>query len=1096
MSTAPVATAPPEWVEHVAADLDRLFGPGATDRGRAYAAQGRVRQLVVDGSGRTMLATVQGSGRSVYQTLISGERRGDVVLCETRCSCPVGSRCKHAVAVLLEAKRRRGMTARTPDPAPWEALLAPLAAGPPAAAPGQITPGLLLLWPSGGPLPAPGEPVELRPVRRGASGKWVKSDMSWQSVRYKRGLPEAVAAAYQAMATGTASHRYGGYVYADMKVTLGDLGAQAVTLLGTAAAAGIALIAPDQRRLVRTVEAAAAPRFDARRAEDQSISVTATWRLDEEVWAPAEVRLIGTPPTSLVAARDGELVIAALAAPDAAVLPLATAGGLTVPAADTARFLTAYYPLLHRRAEVTSSDASVPPPTVVAPRLWLEVGVEAGHRLELRWGFAYGVGSDALRFDLTEPPGGPARPVDIRAALRQRETEARLVAEAVALIQPHVPGIIWPNGPHGHPQPYGSSGLVGMDSALFAARVVPALRAHPDIDVLVIGDLPDYREVTAPPQVLVAVRDAGDAGDGRTDWFDLDIRVELDGVEVPFRPLLSALALGEDHLLLESGVWFALDRPELAHLRRLVEEARALSDREGPLRISRWQAGLWDELTDLAASAEQAQAWTAAVGGLLDPAALAPAPVPDGLVASLRPYQLDGYRWLRYLWEQRLGGILADDMGLGKTVQALAAILATRAPGDDPVLVVAPTSVIGTWVAEAAKFAPGLRVVTVTETAGRRGADLDAVRAGADVVVTSYALVRIEAEDYRAAPWSAVLLDEAQFVKNPRARTHQVVRSLPAPVKVAMTGTPLENSLMDLWALLSITAPGLFPRAEAFTELYRRPIEAGTDPQALARLQRRLRPLMLRRTKEVVAPELPPKQEQVVRVDLAPAHRRLYDRHLQRERQRVLGLLSDFEKNRIAIFRALTLLRQLALAPSLVEPEGPGAKVPATKIEAFAEQIAEVAAEGHRALVFSQFTGFLALVRERLEADGIDYAYLDGRTRDRPARIAAWREGAAPVFLISLKAGGFGLTLTEADYVFVLDPWWNPAAEAQAVDRTHRIGQTNTVMVYRLIAADTIEEKVLALQERKRELFTRVVDDGGAVDAMLTADDIRGLLEA
>ncbi|MCA0438823.1 MAG: DEAD/DEAH box helicase, partial [Actinobacteria bacterium] len=354
---------------------------------------------------------------------------------------------------------------------------------------------------------------------------------------------------------------------------------------------------------------------------------------------------------------------------------------------------------------------------------------------------------------------------------------------------------------------------------------------------------------------------------------------------------------------------------------------------------------------------------------------------------------------------------------------------------------------------------------------------------------------RIEADDYQAQPWAAVLLDEAQFVKNPRGRTHQVIRTLPAPVKIAMTGTPLENSLMDLWALLAITAPGLFPRAEVFAELYRRPIESGSDPAALQRLHRRLRPLMLRRTKELVAPELPPKQEQVVRVTLNHAHRAAYDRRLHRERQRVLGLLDDFEKNRIAIFSSLTVLRQLALSPALVDEEGKAASAaPSAKIEAFAEQVAQVAAEGHRALVFSQFTGFLRLVRDRLDAEGIDYAYLDGRTRDRAARIAAWREGAAPVFLISLKAGGFGLTLTEADYVFVLDPWWNPAAESQAVDRTHRIGQDKTVLVYRLIAADTIEEKVLALQERKRELFTRVIDEGGAIDGMLTAEDIRGLL--
>jgi SNF2 family DNA or RNA helicase len=250
---------------------------------------------------------------------------------------------------------------------------------------------------------------------------------------------------------------------------------------------------------------------------------------------------------------------------------------------------------------------------------------------------------------------------------------------------------------------------------------------------------------------------------------------------------------------------------------------------------------------------------------------------------------------------------------------------------------------------------------------------------------------------------------------------------------------------------------------------------------------------MLRRTKEHVARDLPPKIEQVLGVTLNPQHRRVYETHLQRERQRVLGLLDDLDGNRIAILRSLTVLRQLTLDVSLVD-EALAGTVRSSKIDALVEQLRELAAEGHRALVFSQFTGFLRLVRERLTAEGIGHVYLDGRTRDRPARIAEFTQGQAPVFLISLKAGGSGLTLTEADYVFVLDPWWNPATEAQAVDRTHRIGQDKTVMVYRLVAEDTIEEKVVALQQRKRDLFAQVVEAGASSGASLTADDIRALL--
>jgi SNF2 family DNA or RNA helicase len=297
---------------------------------------------------------------------------------------------------------------------------------------------------------------------------------------------------------------------------------------------------------------------------------------------------------------------------------------------------------------------------------------------------------------------------------------------------------------------------------------------------------------------------------------------------------------------------------------------------------------------------------------------------------------------------------------------------------------------------------------------------------------------------------------------------------------------------MDLWAMLSIVAPGLFPDPKRFTEHYRTPIERGGDPQVAASLRRRIRPLVRRRTKEQVAAELPPKQEQLLEVVLDPRHRKVYDTHLQRERRRVLGLVDDLQKNRFTIFRSLTLLRQLALAPALVDEAHAG--VPSSKADAFLELLQEVVAEGHRVLVFSQFTRFLRIVRDRLDAVGLPHAYLDGRTRDREARIEEFRSGRAPAFLISLKAGGSGLNLTEADYVFVLDPWWNPAVEAQAIDRAHRIGQDRTVMVYRLVAADTIEEKVMALQERKRDLFARVLDDGGALSGALTADDIRGLL--
>jgi SNF2 family DNA or RNA helicase len=288
-------------------------------------------------------------------------------------------------------------------------------------------------------------------------------------------------------------------------------------------------------------------------------------------------------------------------------------------------------------------------------------------------------------------------------------------------------------------------------------------------------------------------------------------------------------------------------------------------------------------------------------------------------------------------------------------------------------------------------------------------------------------------------------------------------------------------------------APGLYPWPQRFVELVANPVERLGDRQVLERFRRRVRPFLLRRTKELVAADLPAKQEQVLEVRLTPRHRKVYETHLQRERQTVLGLVEDFDKHRIAIFRSLTRLRQLSLDAALVDDDYDG--IGSAKTDVLVDHLREVVAEGHRALVFSQFTSFLARVRARLDREGIALTYLDGRTRRRGDVVEEFKQGDASVFLISLKAGGVGLTLTEADYVFVLDPWWNPAVEAQAVDRAHRIGQQNPVMVYRLVSVDTIEEKVVELKARKAALFARVVDGDGSVGTPIGADDVRALFE-
>ncbi|MCU1505913.1 MAG: helicase [Microbacteriaceae bacterium] len=664
------------------------------------------------------------------------------------------------------------------------------------------------------------------------------------------------------------------------------------------------------------------------------------------------------------------------------------------------------------------------------------------------------------------------------------------------------------------------------DVALFLAEYYPGLQRSIEVTSAdgsvrlpeIAPPEPEYQTRTSRPKLVLKT-----VATDRRDWFDLGVFVTIDGRDVPFGPLFRALSAGKKKLLLVDRSYLDLLQPVFDELRDLIAEAGELNEWETGVRISRYQASLWEDFEDLADETEQASTWRDSAAALLADAsgqAVEQRPLPKGLQATLRPYQLDGFNWLVMLWRHRLGGILADDMGLGKTLQALALIAHAVESADGhesgrPFLVVAPTSVVSNWLVEAARFTPGLAVASVTATEAKSGLRLADVAAGVDIVVTSYALFRLDFAAYQRVEWAGLILDEAQFVKNRASRAHQCARDLGAPFTLAITGTPMENSLMDLWSLFAIVAPGLFPSARKFTEEYLRPIteHANTEHtngdgsngghadelervsrERLAKLRRRIRPLMMRRSKELVATELPAKQEQVLLVDLAPRHRKLYDTVLQRERQKLLGLIQDLDRNRFIVFRSLTLLRMLALDASLVDEAYAG--IPSSKLDALFDQLEDVLAEGHRALVFSQFTSFLRKAAARLDRQGVAYEYLDGSTLRRSDVIGRFKNGAAPVFLISLKAGGFGLNLTEADYVFLLDPWWNPAVEAQAVDRTHRIGQSRSVNVYRMVASDTIEEKVMALKDRKADLTSAVLDEESVFSSSLTADDIRGLIDS
>ena len=1083
-------------------EIEDAVGSRSFARGRSYAGAGRVLNFAWDADAETLTGTVAGQG-AVYDSaafFVDG-RGGALTFQDGECTCPVGYNCKHVAAIVIAATNGRRAARRPPvappprlAPAPpplsWEQPLRALidaSAPPTSGAPLAIELALHHTGITGGGAPR----LMARLMRPGARGGWVNGSLAWsgldswqaQNGDYRE---DHLALVRELHALQRARHARSAFYFsygAEKTLDLSDCGAQLWPLLDDAARLGLLLIHAEKRLGEVGIDQRGEALVDITSAAAGGLVVQPAIRIDGDDAEP--LLFLGRDGHGAVCGKRAgggwrlRLVRLMRPAPPSLQRLILDRERIEIPPDGVERFASDLCPALRGVAAVVSSDRSFAPPEISDPSLVMRAVFGDDHRVEVNWAWAYQIGASTRHAPLAVNGSGPGfRDLDAeRAILAATRLEGTILGELGLL------------DAEGRPAA-GAVTLIGRDTMRLTTEALPRLEAVVDVATEVIGEPVDYRDVGESLEIGFSTVEVA----GERDWFDLGVTISVDGRELPFAEVFVALADGEEQMLLDDGAHFSLLEPRLQSLRQLIEEARALADSPpSQLRLSRYQAGLWSELTALGVVTEQTRAWQRHIDGLLGLDALVEHDIPAALQAHPRPYQRDGFGWLASLWDLELGGILADDMGLGKTLQALALICHARDRDPDigPFLVVAPTSVVSGWVGEAARFAPGLRVESVTDTLAKSGRTIDAL-AAADVVVTTYTLLRLEADAYRTVPWAGLILDEAQYVKNHQAKTYRCVRELQAPFKLAITGTPMENNLMELWSLLSITAPGLFPDPKRFAEHYARPIERGGDAERLARLRRRIKPLVKRRTKALVAADLPPKQEQTLDVELHPRHRRLYDTYLQRERQKILGLLGDFDRNRFTILRSITLLRQLSLHPGLVD-DGNDA-VPCAKLGALVEQLGDVIGGGHRALVFSQFTGFLGRVRARLDHEGIGYCYLDGRTRRRERVLERFANGPDPVFLISLKAGGFGLNLTDADYCFLLDPWWNPATEHQAIDRTHRIGQTRPVMVYRMIARDTIEEKVVALARRKAALFSGVMDDGDLFAGSLTAEDIRGLL--
>ncbi len=641
------------------------------------------------------------------------------------------------------------------------------------------------------------------------------------------------------------------------------------------------------------------------------------------------------------------------------------------------------------------------------------------------------------------------------------------------------------------PDAQGKLQLLGQNAILnFFAREFPKLREQWSITL-------EERLERSTVQNIERIEPRFQITPSGVQWFDLGVVFAASGGETFSAGDIQRLLLtGQSHTRLKNGKLAIIDAGAVEEFQEVLRDCAPEQHGAG-YRISNAQAGFLDSTLRQHTSwqVQASPAWRERAARQSGEASLECPPLGD-LEAVLRPYQKHGVAWLRFLRENGFGGILADEMGLGKTLQALAFLRFVRqTPATSgPMLIVCPSSLVFNWAAECAKFTPTLKLLALEGP--NRHPDFAQIPQS-DLVVTSYALIRRDAERYRGIEFDTVVLDEAQHIKNRQTQNAQAVKAIHARHRIVLTGTPMENSVADLWSIFDFLMPGYLGTAPDFRERYELPILREKNSAAQERLARRLRPFLLRRLKKEVAADLPARLEQVSFCELTPDQRSVYQQVIEASRKEVLAAVGaeGIAKSRMVVLTALLRLRQVCCDLRLLKLDGVDPANASGKLDLFGELLEEVIDGGHRVLVFSQFVSMLTLLKERLNADGIEFCYLDGSTTDRAAVVDRFQKNSAiPVFLISLKAGGVGLNLTGADTVIHFDPWWNPAVEAQATDRAHRIGQTRVVTSYKLITRDTVEEKILMLQSRKREMIQAALGGEEQLAAALSWDEIQELL--
>ncbi|WP_343732632.1 DEAD/DEAH box helicase [Duganella sp.] len=1093
-------------------DVRRCFDQATYQRGATYFRGDMVLAVALEGG--ALKGKVSGSAKSPYKQSISLAASKGELRFEGDCTCPMEYNCKHVVAVLLAACEsglvggNEASAAELPyDMAKWLASLAYQAdaarreQNAPKPAPKQEHRLIYVLMPQ----PGTGQwRLHLGKGRVAADGLIRSATLIKDIYAFQYNPPAFVRDDDRTMSTLFIGLQKSTWGAAGLEM----VGLGVVNLLVLAGEAGVLYSAADSSALRSGLQLLqVGPERSgslAWRTEAERLSLG--WAFDDG--AEIKAVLATVPPYYLADKRLGRLHL-----PDSlAVLPLRDWLALVARAPQLA---PAHAAALGEELFSTGLNDVLPLPqmarrivTGVRPTPVLALYSDAGDMGMADFGL--------LTFDYNgQRVGADPRHELQRISSDGLETiERHAQDEALAWSLLQAAGFEAAGPRLAAPGPHGKLHLASeRDWLHFAEHGLPSLRAQGwQVELA-----PGFRfDLASVEEWYAHVNDNGEGDGAGNAWLELELGIVVNGVSVPLLPVLLQLirqaprdfapaaleARGDDDMLLTAlpdGARVALPWGRVKPILRTLGELYFTERIGDALRLAQLDVARLAELESYAQLRWMGGERLRALGRKLAAfEQVQVVPSPAGLQASLRPYQAEGLAWMQFLREYGLAGILADDMGLGKTIQTLSHILTEKEAGrlTAPALVVAPTSLMDNWQSEAARFTPGLRVLLLTgPDRQQRFGEIGQ----ADLVLTTYALLPRDEDVLRQQQFHLLILDESQYIKNHRSKAAQTAGLIPARHCLCLTGTPMQNHLGELWSQFNFLMPGLLGDEKQFNADFRRPIEKQGDGERNAFLIRRIKPFLLRRTKDSVAKELPPKTEMVRMIDLAGGQRDLYEtvRLAMDKKVRDEIARKGVARSQIVILDALLKLRQVCCDPRLLKSAGARkAGTASAKLEVLMELVEELLSEGRKLLVFSQFTSMLALIETELQLRAVPYALLTGETVDRAAQVNAFQGGQVPVFLISLKAGGVGLNLTAADTVIHYDPWWNPAAENQATDRAWRIGQDKPVFVYRLIARGTLEEKIQELQRTKAGLADAVLAGGETEGLQITPEELLGVLSA